>query len=61
MLSSAKLQILASFTANNRSFTKMLNKIGPGTDPWGTPSKIVRNSLTDEQCVHGVCDHSNNS
>ena len=43
--SSAKLLISFSFTKKSKSLMKMLNEIGPNTDPCGTPNKSSSQSL----------------
>ena len=46
MLSSAKFANLALFIKRNKSFIKMLNKIGPSMEPCGTPDNRILKILS---------------
>ena len=45
VLSSAKSFKSDFVSQNNKSFTKMLNRIGPSIEPFGTPESIVLKKL----------------
>ena len=52
----AKLQTSVNWEKYNKSFKYRLNKIGPKTDPWGTPlinsSHELKDVLTLVLCHH---------
>ena len=48
VVSFAKLQTYVSFIKRSKSFMKLLNKVGPNIDPWGTPRIISNHSLREE-------------